>query len=99
LRDAKTNVRNRFPDMIGRPAFRTLGLETAGDDDKADMRIGAGATSPGTFGHGGAGGQIAWADPATGLSFVFLTNTFDANVVRMYRRDAALTRLAARCVR
>ena len=30
--------------------------------------------SPRTFGHNGAGGQIAWADPATGLSFCYFTN-------------------------
>jgi CubicO group peptidase (beta-lactamase class C family) len=97
LHDAKTHVRNVLPDMLGRAAFRTLGLETAGDDDKAAMRIGAGATSAGTFGHAGAGGQVAWADPISGLSFVFLTDTFDTNFVRMYRRDMTLTRLAARC--
>ena len=28
------------------------------------------------FGHNGAGGQAAWGDPVTGISFVFLTNTF-----------------------
>jgi CubicO group peptidase (beta-lactamase class C family) len=97
LADAKTNVRNLLPDGLGRRAFRTLGLETAGDDEKTHMRIGAGATSPTTFGHAGAGGQVAWADPASGLSFVFLTSCFDMNFVRMYQRDMALTRLAARC--
>jgi CubicO group peptidase (beta-lactamase class C family) len=76
-----------------------LGFETSGDDEKRDMRIGYGATSPGTFGHSGAGGQVAWADPATGLSFVFLTNNFDANFPRQYRREAVLSRLAAECAR
>ena len=38
--------------------------------------------SPGTFGHNGAGGQIAWADPATGLSFAFVTNGYDRHEVR-----------------
>jgi CubicO group peptidase (beta-lactamase class C family) len=28
------------------------------------------------FGHNGAGGQAGWGDPATGISFAFLTNTF-----------------------
>ena len=28
------------------------------------------------FGHNGAGGQAAWGDPQTGISFAFLTNTF-----------------------
>lgn len=99
LRDAKTNVRNLHKDFLGRAAYRTLGLEQSGDDDKAHMRIGYGATSPGTFGHSGAGGQVAWADPETGLSFVFLTNYFDAHFPRQYRREATLSRLAAACAR
>jgi CubicO group peptidase (beta-lactamase class C family) len=98
LHDAKTNVRNVLPDPLGRAAFRTLAFETAGADEKAHMRIGAAATSPGTFGHGGAGGQVAWADPVTGLSFVFLTSSVDINIVRQYRRDMRLTTLAAQCV-
>jgi CubicO group peptidase (beta-lactamase class C family) len=97
LHDAKTHVRNLLPDFLGRAAYRTLGLETSGDDDKRDKRIGYGATSPGTFGHAGAGGQVAWADPAIGLSFVFLTSSIDADFVRMYRREATVTRLAAAC--
>ena len=98
LRDATSNVRNRLPDFLGRPAFRSLGLEIAGDGDWAHTRIGAGATSPETFGHLGAGGQVAWADPVSGLSFVFLTNGVDRNAVRQLKRDATLTRLAAECV-
>lgn len=98
LRDATTNVRVLMPDHFGRAAFRTLGLETAGDDEKAHLRIGGGATSPGTFGHGGAGGQVAWADPVTGLSFAFLTHSFDNNFVRNFRRDVTVTKLAAQCV-
>ena len=99
LHDVKTNVRVMLPDHFGRAAFRTLGLETAGDDDKAHLRLGGGATSPGAFGHGGAGGQITWADPATGLSFAFLTNSFDNDFVRNVRRDATLNRLAAQCAK
>ncbi|EID11781.1 serine hydrolase domain-containing protein [Mycolicibacterium phlei] len=34
------------------------------------------ATSPRTFGHGGAACQIGFADPDTGLSFAFLTNGY-----------------------
>ena len=54
--------------------------------------------SPRAFGHAGAGGQIAWADPATGLSFCYLTNGLDANVLRQARRGLALSsRAAALC--
>ena len=33
--------------------------------------------SPRAFGHNGAGGQVAWADPVSGLSFAFLTSGLD----------------------
>jgi CubicO group peptidase (beta-lactamase class C family) len=51
------------------------------------------------FGHNGAGGQIAWVDPATGLSFAFCTNGFDRNAARLARRTVALSARAAACVR
>jgi CubicO group peptidase (beta-lactamase class C family) len=98
LQDVRSNVRVLLPDHFGRAAFRTLGLETAGDDDKAHLRLGAGATSPRAFGHGGAGGQISWADPATGLSFAFLTSSFDNDFVRNIHRDQNVNRLAAGCI-
>jgi CubicO group peptidase (beta-lactamase class C family) len=98
LHDVKTNVRVMMPDRFGGPAWRTLGLETAGGRDAtATKRIGAGVTSPATFGHSGAGGQIAFADPASGLSFVFLTNSFDNNFLRNMERDRTITELAAHC--
>jgi CubicO group peptidase (beta-lactamase class C family) len=50
------------------------------------------------FGHNGAGGQIAWADPETSLSFAFLTNGFDRNAIRQGRRTVALSTRAAACV-
>ena len=48
----------------------------------------------GLFGHNGAGGQIAWADPVSGVSFVYLTNGFDRDPVRQGRRGVALSSLA-----
>ena len=97
LADATANVRNVFPDPWFRsPANRTLGLVVAGDDGNAHMRMNFGRTvSPHAFGHAGAGGQIAWADPATGLSFCYLTNGLDAHVLRQARRGLALSSRAA----
>jgi CubicO group peptidase (beta-lactamase class C family) len=97
LGDATANVRNHFPDpWVGAPANRTLGLVVAGDDGNAHMRMNFGRTvSPQAFGHAGAGGQIAWADPATGLSFCYLTNGLDAHVLREARRGLALSSRAA----
>lgn len=98
LADVTGNVRNTFPDpMFGVPIMRTLGLCTAGDDGKSTYR-GFGKTgSSRTFGHNGAGGQIAWADPDTGLSFVYLTNGLDAHPIRKAKRGVALSSIAADC--
>lgn len=90
-------VVNRFPDLRGIPANRTLGLVVQGDDEHAGLR-GMGRTgSARTFGHNGAGGQIAFADPATGLSFCYLTNGLDENVLREWRRTAGIANRAAVC--
>ena len=50
------------------------------------------------FGHDGAGGQIAWADPQTGISVAFVHNTFGpmANPGRV-KRDMEISDLAAVC--
>ena len=84
--------------LSGVPANRSLGLVLAGDDGFANIR-GLGRTvSPGAFGHNGAGGQLAWADPATGLSFGYCTNGLDQHVVREPRRGTAISSLAGVCV-
>ncbi|MCU1358843.1 MAG: penicillin-binding protein beta-lactamase class [Ilumatobacteraceae bacterium] len=98
LADATTNVRNHLPDRLtGVPANRTLGLLQAGDDGRSNMRGMGRTVSPGTVGHNGAGGQIAWGDPATGLSFGYCTNGLDQNQIREPRRTTSLASLAAVC--
>ncbi|MCU1461276.1 MAG: putative Beta-lactamase [Acidimicrobiales bacterium] len=76
-------------------AQRTRGLMLAGDDGGATRRGFGRAMSRRAFGHDGAGGQVAWADPETGLSFAYLTNGLEANPVRMARRGVALSDRAA----
>ncbi len=96
--DAITNVRNHFPDpMHGAPANRTLGLVQAGGDGKSFYRGMGRTVSAGTVGHNGAAGQIAWGDPATGLSFGYCTNGIDLHQVREPRRTTALASLAGLC--
>jgi CubicO group peptidase (beta-lactamase class C family) len=83
LADAKTNVRCNLPEPImGVPVMRTLGLVLAGDDGKHQLRYaGFGAkASPAAFGHMGAHFQLAWADPATGLSVAYLNNLVTDNM-------------------
>jgi CubicO group peptidase (beta-lactamase class C family) len=98
LADATGNIRNRLVDpLFDCPANRTLGLVVAGDDDKAPVRGFGRHTGPRAFGAQGVGGQIAWADPGTGLSFSYLTNGLDVDVVGSFVRSAKLAGLAARC--
>lgn len=99
LADATTRVRNTYPDpMTGAASNRSLGLVIAGDDGKSHLRANFGRTvSARAFGHSGAAGQIAWADPATGLSFAYVTNGIDRNVIREHRRSVALSSIAGIC--
>lgn len=99
LHELTSVVRNTLPDPVfGIPAMRTRGLMTAGDDAKAHLRGFGRTVSPAAFGHDGAGGQIAWADPATGISFCYLTNGLDQNPIREARRTTALASLAGGCL-
>lgn len=100
LADAIGTVRNHLPDPImGVPANRSLGLILAGDDGLATRRGFGGTNSPETFGHNGAKGQLAWADPATGISFGYCTNGMDRDPIREGRRGVGLSSRAAVCAR
>jgi CubicO group peptidase (beta-lactamase class C family) len=82
--------------MFQKPIHRAFGICVAGDEARAYRGFGR-TNSPDAFGHGGAGGQIGWADPATGISFAFLTHGFDRNPVRLARRGLGLSSRAAAC--
>ncbi len=100
LADATSRVRyDHLDPFTGVPANRTLGLAVAGDDGHAALREFGKATGPRAFGASGLGGQIAWADPDSGLSFCYLTNGMEADVVATFVRSSRLSTLAARCVR
>jgi len=93
---ATSDVRNSFPDpLLGVPANRSIGLVLYGDDGKGVARGFGHGQSAGTFGHNGAGGQLAWADPATGVSFAYVTNGLDRNVLREWRRSVGINSRAA----
>ena len=89
-------VRNTFPDLMGIPVNRALGVVVAGDEHRNARGFGH-TNSPLAFGHGGAGGQIAWADPATGISLGYCTNGHDRNAIRQARRGIGISSRAAVC--
>jgi len=82
--------------VLGTPVNRALSIVVAGDDGKAHFRGFGHKTSPHAFGHGGAGGQIAWGDPQTGISVAYLTNGF-VDWLAQGRRITAISSLAADC--
>lgn len=96
LADGTGNVRCMLPDPLrGIPAHRSLGLMIAGDPETSYLRGFGHGISPRAFGHDGAGGQIAWADPETGISFGYLTNGLDMHVIRQGRRSIGISSRAA----
>ena len=96
LADATRVVRNRMTDPYTKvSANRSRGLVLAGDDGYATLRGFGEGTSPFAFASPGVGGQTAWADPATGISFCYLTNGIDADLVRAFRRSLSLSTRAA----
>ncbi len=100
LHDATAVVRNTLPDMMGTPASRTRGgLVVCGDDGRGHLRGFGRTASAQAFGHNGAGGQIAFADPVTGLSVCYLTNGMDQHLIREGRRGVAIASLAADLVK
>ena len=95
LKDA-LKVHNHFPDLMGTSANRALGVVVAGDEKRNGRGFGH-TNSPLAFGHGGAGGQIAWGDPATGVSLGYCTSGHDRNVIRQARRGIGISSRAAVC--
>ena len=80
--------------MLGKQALRCLGLILSGDADRTYRGFGH-THSPEAFGHGGAGGQLAWADPVTGLSLGYCTNGHDRHTIRQGRRGVGISSRAA----
>ena len=80
------------------PVNRALTVVVAGDDGNAHLRGFGRGCSARAFGHGGAGGQVTWGDPETGLSVGFVTNGF-ATDAEIRDRTHRIGTLAAACVR
>jgi CubicO group peptidase (beta-lactamase class C family) len=98
LTDVKTNIRCRYPDpLMNVAANRSIGLVIAGDDGLHQFRYAMFGkdNSPAAFGHAGAHCQVAWADPATGISFAFLKNGLQMDMLADAIRVLPLSDLAA----
>jgi len=92
LADGTGHVRVTMPDpMVGVASARTLGLTSAGNDGLAVFRGMGHNVSHRAFGHNGAAGQIAWADPESGISFVYLTCGVDRHFLREARRIVGIS--------
>ena len=63
----------RWPIRWACPPTRSLGLILAGDDGRGTRAARTYGLAL-AFGHNGAGGQLAWADPATGVSLGYVTD-------------------------
>ena len=99
MTDAIGNIRNNLLNETSKyAAHRTLMFEVAGNDNDEALRWFP-AQRPRVFGHHGAGGQLCWADPDSGLSFSFLHDTLDQNPAQEIKRSREINELAAACVR
>lgn len=97
LQQARTIHSGELTDPVfGKLANRGLGLIIAGDETRNYRGFGR-TNSALSFGHNGAGGQLAWVDPETGISLCYLTSGHDRNRIREARRGVAISSLAAVC--
>ena len=92
----RTKDFHRAP-ILETPVNRALTVVVAGDDGRAFERGLGRTTSPRAFGHGGAGGQIGWGDPETGISVGYTTDGFLDEILQG-RRGVAISSLAASCL-
>ncbi|MEZ5551766.1 MAG: serine hydrolase domain-containing protein [Pseudomonadales bacterium] len=100
-RETLTSARRVRTGELRDPLFhklvnRGLGIVIAGDESRSYRGFGK-TNSPEAFGHNGAGGQLAWVDPASGISLAYLTSGHDRNEIRQARRGVAISSLAAVC--
>ena len=82
LKEALRNQTGDLVDpMLGKRACRGLGVVLADDGERA-FRGFPTESSTDSFGHMGLGGQVAWADPESGISYAYCTNGANRNPLK-----------------
>jgi CubicO group peptidase (beta-lactamase class C family) len=85
----RNHTGERIDQRFGIPMHRGLGVHVRGT---TPLIRGLGSTaSPETFGHGGAGTSYSWADPHTGVSCTYLTNSQLPEPLHSKRLDEIMT--------
>jgi CubicO group peptidase (beta-lactamase class C family) len=85
----RNHTGDRIDERFGMPMHRGLGVHVRG---VTPTIRGLGSTAaPSTFGHGGVGTSYSWADPGTGVSFTYLTNSQMAEPYHSRRLDEIMT--------
>ena len=79
---------------LGMRMRRSLGLVLDDSRMGATTKAGEGL---GTFGHGGAGTSVGWADPSMGLAVAYITNGFRASATNNPRLSAISRAVRAAC--
>ncbi len=69
----RNHTGDMFDEHMGMPMHRGLGVHVRGTTET--IRGLGSLASPRTFGHGGVGSSYCWADPDSGVSFAYLTNS------------------------
>lgn len=84
--------------MTGRPALRGLGVVVAGEGADKIFRGFPVACSSRAIGHMGAGGQVAWGDPGSGLSFAYCTSGAQRDILKQGGQCVRASTLAVECL-
>jgi len=93
----RNHTGERLDERFGMPMHRGMGVHVRGTT--AGIR-GLGSTaSPATYGHGGVGTSYSWADPETGVSFTYLSNSQLPEPWHSKRMDEIMTLAHAAVVR
>ncbi len=82
----RNHTGDRVDEVMGMPMHRGIGPHVRGFTPNI-RGLGA-LASPTTYGHGGVGSSYCWADPDSGVSFAYITNSKQPEPWHSQRMDA-----------